>query len=206
MFNPTPQSRAAKIGYLLLTGVMREISVLLQVATAFILVIEIASDADHIRASQFIFIDSVGVIRGLAVFFSVFLAIGAPSHRMVHATDNAANQVYRALYTAIIVIGAAIGMCLWMETLGLNENAHKLGLIGATLTSSTLFSVFTVRHRATVAAMLLGTTPESQPTWWRISARIWHGLAILYAAAAFCVTVIRLVLDIPDVSRSSPGR
>jgi len=71
MFNPTPQSRAAKIGYLLLTGMMREISVLLQVATAFILVIEIASDADHIRASQFIFIDSVGVIRGLAVFFSV---------------------------------------------------------------------------------------------------------------------------------------
>jgi len=135
MFNPTPQSRAAKIGYLLLTGMMREISVLLQVATAFILVIEIASDADHIRASQFIFIGSVGVIRGLAVFFSVFLAIGAPSHRMV-----------------------------------------------------------------------LGTTPESQPTWSRIFARIWHGLAILYAAAAFCVTVIRLVLDIPDVSRSSPGR
>ena len=74
-------------------------------------------------------------------------------------------------------------MCLWMETLGLNENAHKLGLIGATLISSTLFSVFAVRHRATVAAMLLGTTPESQPTWWRIFARIWHGLAILYAAA-----------------------
>jgi len=97
-------------------------------------------------------------------------------------------------------------MCLWMETLGLNENAHKLGLIGATLISSTLFSVFAVRHRATVAAMLLGTTPESQPTWWRIFARIWHGLSILYAAAAFCVTVIRLVLDIPDVSRSSPGR
>jgi hypothetical protein len=124
---------------------------------------------------------------------------------MVHATDNAANQVYRALYTAIIVIGAAIGMCLWMETLGLNENAHKLGLIGATLISSTLFSVFAVRHRATVAAMLLGTTPESQTTWWHIFARIWHGLAILYAAAAFCVTVIRLVLYIPDVSRSSPG-
>lgn len=30
-------------------------------------------------------------------------------------------------------------------------------------------------------------------------ARIWHGLAVLYAFAAFCVTTVCLVLDIPDV-------
>ena len=30
-------------------------------------------------------------------------------------------------------------------------------------------------------------------------ARTWHGLAVVYATAAFCVTVARLVLDIPDV-------
>ncbi len=118
---------------------------------------------------------------------------------MVHATDAVAENVYRALLIAIIVIGIAMSMCLWMEALGLNENAHKLGLTGATLISSTLFSSFVLRRRADVAGMLLGAARDSQATWWRLFARTWHGLAAVYAMAAFCVTVARLVLDIPGV-------
>ena len=118
---------------------------------------------------------------------------------MVHATDAAAENVHRALLIAIIVIGIAISMCLWMEALGLNENAHKLGLIGATLISSTMFSFFALRRRADVAGILLGGNSDSQATWWRLFARTWYGLVVVYATAAFCVTVARLVLDIPDV-------
>jgi hypothetical protein len=105
MFNPTPQIRAEKIGYLLLTGVMREISVLLQVATAFILVIEIASDADHIRASLFIFIGSVGVIRGLAVFSVSFLPsarrrIAWCTQRIMPPTKSIAHCIRRSSSSA----------------------------------------------------------------------------------------------------------
>lgn len=199
MFNPTPQSRAEKIGYLLLSGALQIFSIALQILTAFTLIVVFAPEEEHIRNSEFIILGTVAAIRILGAFFRAFLAVGAPSHRMVHATDTAAENVYRALLTAIIVIGIAIGMCLWMEALGLNENAHKLGLIGATLISSTLFGFFALRRRADVAGMLLGAEPESKPTWWRLFARTWHGLAVVYAIAAFCVTVVRLVLDIPDV-------
>ncbi|MFT5485973.1 MAG: small-conductance mechanosensitive channel [Alphaproteobacteria bacterium] len=199
MFNPTPQSRAEKIGYLLLSGMLQIFSIALQILTAFTLIVVFAPEEEHIRNTEFIILGTVAAIRILGAFFRAFLAVGAPSHRMVHATDAAAENVYRALLTAIIVIGIAIGMCLWMEALGLNENAHKLGLIGATLISSTLFGFFALRRRADVAGMLLGADPESQATWWRLFARTWHGLAVVYATAAFCVTVVRLVLDIPDV-------
>jgi small-conductance mechanosensitive channel len=199
MFNPIPQSRAEKIGYLLMSGVLQAFSIALQILTAFTLIVVFAPEEEHIRNTEFIILGTVAAIRILAAFFRAFLAVGAPSHRMVHATDAAAENVYRALLIAIIVIGIAIGMCLWMEALGLNENAHKLGLIGATLISSTLFSFFALRRRADVAGMLLGADPDSQATWWRLFARTWHGLAVVYATAAFCVTVARLVLDIPDV-------
>ena len=199
MFNPVPQSRAEKIGYLLLTGVLQIFSIALQILTAFTLIVVFAPEDEHIRNSELIILGTVAAIRILIAFFRAFLAVGAPSHRLVHAPDDAVDNVYRALSVSIIVIGIAIGMCLWMETLGLNENAHKLGLIGATLISSTLFSVFALRRRADVAGMLLGANPEDQPTWWRLFARTWHGLAVVYALAAFVVTVIRLVLDIPDV-------
>lgn len=199
MFNPIPQSRAEKIGYLLMSGVLQAFSIALQILTAFTLIVVFAPEEEHIRNTEFIILGTVAAIRILAAFFRAFLAVGAPSHRMVHATDAAAENVYRALLIAITVIGIAIGMCLWMEALGLNENAHKLGLIGATLISSTLFSFFALRRRADVAGMLLGADPDSQATWWRLFARTWHGLAVVYATAAFCVTVARLVLDIPDV-------
>ena len=199
MFNPVPQSRAEKIGYLLLSGTLQIFSIALQILTAFTLIVVFAPEDAHIRNTEFIILGTVAAIRIFIAFFRAFLAVGAPSHRMVYATDGAVENVYRALSVAIIVIGVAIAMCLWMETLGLNENAHKLGLIGATLISSTLFSVFALRRRADVAGMLLGSDPDAQPTWWRLFARTWHGLAVVYAMAAFCVTVIRLVLDIPDV-------
>jgi hypothetical protein len=168
MFNPIPQSRAEKIGYLLMSGVLQAFSIALQILTAFTLIVVFAPEEEHIRNTEFIILGTVAAIRILAAFFRAFLAVGAPSHRMVHATDAAAENVYRALLIAIIVIGIAIGMCLWMEALGLNENAHKLGLIVATLISSTLFSFFALRRRADVAGMLLGADPDSQATWWRL--------------------------------------
>ena len=195
MFNPVPQSRAEKIGYLLLTGTLQILSIGLQVLTAFTLIVVFAPEDEHIRNTEFIILGTVAAIRIFIAFFRAFLTVGTPSHRMVHASDTAVVNVYRVLSIAIIVIG----ICLWMETLGLNENAHKLGLIGATLISSTLFSVFALRRRSDVAGMLLGADPGTQPTWWRLFARTWHGLAVIYATAGFCVTVIRLVLDIPDV-------
>ncbi|CAN0415775.1 unnamed protein product, partial [Discosporangium mesarthrocarpum] len=199
MFNEVPESRAEMIGYLLLRGILYAVGIVLQVLTAFVLIVVFAPEDAHIRDTQFIILGAVAAIRIFAAFFRAFLALDAPSHRMVHATDEAVESVYRALVTAMVVIGVAIGMCLWMEALGLNENAHKLGLIGATLISSTLFSFFAIRRRTEIATMLLGAEPGSQPTWWRVFARIWHGLAIVYVTAAFCVTVVRLVLDIPDV-------
>jgi hypothetical protein len=161
IFNHMPQSRAEKIGYLLLSSVLQAFSIALQILTTFTLIVVFAPAEEHIRNTEFIFLGTVAAVRILATFLRAFLAVGAPSHRMVHATDAAAENVYRALLIAIIVIGIAISMCLWMEALGLNENAHKLGLIGATLISSTLFSFFALRRRADVAGMLLGGDPDS---------------------------------------------
>ena len=180
-------------------GVMHAISIALQIVTAFVLIVTFAPEDPHIRNTEFTILGTFAAIRILAAFFHAFLAIGAPSHRLIHATEEDAVRVYRGSLTAGWAIGIAIGMCLWMEALGLNPDAHKLGLIGATLISATLFSAFALRNRQIVANMLLGDEPDSQPTWWRVFARIWHGLAVLYAFAAFCVTTMRLVLDIPDV-------
>jgi hypothetical protein len=110
MFNPIPQSRAEKIRYLLPSGVLQAFFITLQILTAFTLIIVFAPEEEHIRNTEFIILGTVAAIRILATFFRAFLAVGAPSHRMVHATNTAAENVYRALLIAIIVIGIAISM------------------------------------------------------------------------------------------------
>jgi small-conductance mechanosensitive channel len=199
LFNPTPQSQVEKIGYLLLSGLMKEFSIVLQGATALLLMIAIASDNEHVRATQVVLIAGVITIRGLLAYFAAFLAVDAGSHRLIHATDEAAKRIYRGLVLAMSVVGAAFALCLWMEQLNLNADAHKLGVIGATLISALLFGSFAIRRRKDVAAILLGPDPDSHQSWWRGFAKIWHGLAVIYIATAFVVTSVRLVLDIPDV-------
>lgn len=209
LFNPVPESRAEKIAYLLFSGLLKEVGVIIQGAvavmvvfalgTAILLTLAPGSDPSAIRVTQLVIIGSVIAVRFLATFFSAFMAVGSPSHRMIHASDEAVERVYRGVVNAMSVVGVAVGLCLWMQSLELNEDAHKLGLIGATLISSLMFGSLVLRRRADIAAMLLGAEPETRKSFIRTFAQNWHSLAIIYIVSAFVVTTVRLILNIPDV-------
>ena len=76
MFNPIPQSRAEKIGYLLLSGVLQAFSIALQILTAFTLIVVFAPEEEHIRNTEFIILGTVAAIRILATFSTPFWRSG----------------------------------------------------------------------------------------------------------------------------------
>ena len=75
LLNPTPESRAEKIGYLLIMGVMHAISIVLQIVTAFVLIVTFAPEDPHIRNTEFTILGTFAAIRILAAFFRDFLPL-----------------------------------------------------------------------------------------------------------------------------------
>ena len=53
-----------------------------------------------------------------------------------------------------------LGMCFWMDFLGIDRNAHVLALTCSSLVASILLSGIAIRHRRDLAMMLFGYRPE----------------------------------------------
>ena len=199
LFNPTPQSHAEKIAYLLLRGAMQLVGIAIQTGVALLLALAMDEGLDHLRTTHLIIFGAVASVRALSVFFRNLLAYDTPSHRLLALSDRQAVTFHRGLLTLSIVIALAGGTCLWMEKLDLDWNAHLLALLGAMTLSTLLIVAFAVWQRDAVASMILGPgEPAEKPVAQRLLARVWHLLAGLYFVVAWAVASIRLVLELPN--------
>jgi len=199
-YNPNPSGRSDKITYLM----FRAFLMLLQTGVMFLvaMLVAVIFDTGHepTRSTIFVIVSSFTIFRiARRVFFWNFKAPDAPSHRMVNLTDEEAQTLYRdwSILTVIVLFG--LGLCAWMEALGLSADAHKLSLIVALLISAVATAVLAVKHRKPYANVILGVgDPEDKAFWRRTLARVWHLIAVAYLAVAWFVSFVRLTLDLPS--------
>ena len=118
---------------------------------------------------------------------------------MLNLSDEDARGLHRTLFGVLSFIAVVLGMCIWMEALSLDINAHLLSLIGATFWSAVALSAFAIRYRRAIAGVILGDSPaETHPLAAKLLAGTWHVWATLYFFAAWAVMATRLVLDQPN--------
>ena len=199
MFNPEPADRIEKLSYLVSRTIMESIGIAVMVIVALLLTVIFDEGHEHVRATQVIIMISVASVLFWSAFFRALFAPDAPSHRMLNLSDADAVGLHRSLFGVLAFIALVLGMCIWMEALNLDVNAHLLSLIGATFWSAVALSGFAIRYRRAIAGVILGDTPaELQSLPAKLLARTWHVLATLYFLAAWAVMATRLVLDLPN--------
>jgi small-conductance mechanosensitive channel len=195
LFHPTPESHAEKISYLLLRGTMQLFGVVIQVGTALLLALAFDQGLPHVRSTHLIVIGAVGAVRGLSVFFRNLLASDTPSHRLLNLSNADASRLHRSLLGLLTIIATAGSLCVWMDSLDLDRNAHLLSLMGATLLSALLIASLAIWQRRAVAGMILGVgESREKPLFLRFLAGTWHVLALVYLVLAWSATSVRLVL------------
>lgn len=198
LFNPTPASRAEKVSYLLVRGVMMFVGLALQVGIAAVLVFVFDGNHQPVRATQLVVIGIYAFVRGLLIFFFNLLAPDTPSHRMLHLSDDEANSFYRGLGVTLAISSGFMGLCVWMDLLELQVSAHKLSLITGLLITTLLFAAFSVWQRNAIANIVIGADADRVGLARKLFAKNLHVLIGLYFILAWCFATYRLVMDEPD--------
>jgi len=201
LFNAQPKDRAEKIGYLLVTGIMKSISVAGFAVAAFGVSMIFDSGEAAARHTHFIQIASVSVVWMVSILVGTLLAHGVSTHRLLDLDDEAVRMIYQYSVRAFGITTFILGMCLWMEALGLNENAHLLSLIAGLLIAALMFTALAFVIRQPVAKLIRGGSAEGKsPLLLRVLAQTWHVWAGLYFMAAWAVLAVRLLLDLPGAT------
>ena len=196
-----PTSRAQKIGYLLFRGATFMFIALFTAAIGTAVVVVYANHRDSVQATGLAIVWTYAAYRLLRSIYINFLAPFVPAYRVINLTDAEALSLYRALMVGIAISVTILGLCLWMDALGLDENTHKLALMMGSLVAALLISAIALVHRQPIARAILGVgDPHDKPFWLRTLARSWHVLAVLYVMSAWAVSSIRLLLDQPASS------
>ena len=199
LFNPQPKDRAEKIGYLIVRAVMMTIGVALMAVIALILAAAFAGENQAIWTTHRVMISWVFVVRAILVLIFNLTAPDAPTHRALHFSDSDARRIYRGSAVVFTIAGVIVGLCSWMQELGLNEHAHKLALLAGTATLALLLIVLALTNRKAIAnAFLSGATPSELPMFGRLLATNWHAIFIIYVVTALIVSSVRLLLDQPN--------
>ncbi len=173
MFNVEPSGRIEKISYLVTRTVMETVGIAIMVTVALLLAVIFDEGHQHVRATQVVIIISVASVLFWVAFFRALFAPDAPSHRMLNLSDEDAVGLHRSLFGVLSFIALVLGMCIWMEALNLDINAHLMSLIGATFWSAVALSIFAIRYRRAIAGVILGDGPvEGQALAAKILARL----------------------------------
>ncbi len=201
MFNPDPSDRVEKITYLFLRGGMLSIVIAVFALASLGVSLLFDSGVAAARHTHFIQIAGVAGIWWIHVLFANLLAHDTPSHRLLPLDDATAESLHRNTVLVFAISVFIVGLCLWMEALGLDKNAHLLSLVLGTLVGAILFTVLAVAVRRPVADLILGLyQSEKKPLPLRILARTWQVWAGLYFMGAWAVMAVRILLELPGAA------
>ena len=197
LFNPEPQSRSEKIAYLLIRVVIMSLTATVLAAATGLLIIALGPEAPPFRTTMVLMLVGTLLARVTIIIFQSLIAPDAPSHRMLLIPDESAHALFNG-FSVVVWLAAVVGViCIQMDMLGIDRNAHNLMLIGASLFVAVLFATLAVRHRDAIGGAILGDHPDKAGMALTLTARFWHIIAVLYFMGAWFVSATRLLLDLP---------
>ncbi len=198
-FDAAPRSDAEKIGYLYTRAALSLLGLIIQLATAALLVITFDMGRTHLRSTAMLIIAYWGTVAGFAIFFKNLLAVDVPQYRTIRIGDHQALSFYRNLVSLLAFATLILGLCFWMDFLGIDRRAHVLSLGSAQLIVTVVLTGIAIRHRHDVANIFFGYRPKfAWSVWQRLVASLWHVPIILYFSVAWAVTAVRLLLGQPN--------
>jgi len=195
LFRAVPNNRAEKIAYLLSRAVLQSIGVFtmfgISAALAIIFQHSVVQRADFLLPVSVVTLVFIG-----ATIFQNLLAPNLHSHRLLAIDDQGAQKLYNAL-VLIFTIGFGVSLLVsWLGKLGLGHDAKSLLRVFGTFLGVLLLSSVTVRFRSEIATMLRGGDSQGSRGW-QLLTNTWHVLAVLYLLAAWAVSSVRFLLDLP---------
>ena len=196
-----PTSRRQKIGYLLFRGTTFSLFALFVAAVGSIVVVIHAGEHMPSRATGLAIVWTYMAYRLMRAIYINILVPNVPNYRMINMDDTESERLYQTLLLSTAISLSIIGLCVWMDHLGLDVNTHKLMLMFGSLISALLFCAIAVIHRSSVAQAIAGSgNLDEKPFWLRALARSWHVIIITYVLGAWAVSAVRLLLDQPASS------
>ncbi len=199
LFNKEPKDRAERIGYLIVRALMMLVGVAIMAGIALVLAALFAGGDKAVWTTQRVLITYVFLVRGVLVLIYNLVAPDAASHRSVVLSDTDAHGIYRRAVLVFGTIGSIVGLCKWMEELGLNADAHKLALvIGLSFAALSLIVLALVHRKAIGGALVSGSASADLSVTARLISGNWHAIFIFYVVTATTVSVVRLLLEQPS--------
>lgn len=199
VYNPNEKRRSGKLQYLLGRAGWMLISTAMMFVTAVLVAVIFDTGEEASRRTIFVIVSTYAGYKILrhAILYN-FLAPDVPAHRLINLSNEAAHRLYRDWSVVLGISAFIIGICRWIQALELNNDAHRLGFIIGMLISAALFGLLAIRHRNEFFDILLGTgDPKRKPAWRRIIALSALPLTLIYLAAAWFVSSVRLSLGFP---------
>ncbi len=197
LFDPDPHTRVAKISYLLFRAMMLAVSCAIMFVVAIIVALIFDTGHEPSRSTILVIVSAYvayWVFRSV-IFFNI-IAPDTPKHRMINLDDKTAVIMQRDWRNSMIVVILAFAVCIWMEMLGLNQNAHKLFLVIAMGMAALIYALLSIKHKKAFAGVILGPgDPSLKPVLRRMFAASWHIMAIIYLFVAWLVSSYRLIMD-----------
>jgi moderate conductance mechanosensitive channel len=200
MYRADVYSRSDKIIYLFLRAILMIVGVVLFFVVAAMVYLLVGTGIEAANETAMVVFGMVSVFLALRIIWLNLLAPDAESHRLVRLTTEEAQGLYRTLLIGGGVSVVAVGFCLWMERLGLSEDAHKIALIGASALSMIILSVIAIAYRKVVSRLIRGEDAEAAPVWRRVLGGSWHFIAVFYFIVAWAISAVRILLDLPDAT------
>ncbi len=199
LYTDAPKSRAEKFPYLAFrAAVLALITVVL-----FIVAVGVALifDSGHGPSRNTI----LAIISGYCVFRLLrwtlhfnFIVPELSAYRMLNLSDEDAKHMFRHWS---IIDGLAVTMfavCLWMGSLGLDPDAHKLGLILSVIVLVIFLTIVCVLEKKAFTGVVMGAGDAADKHWWiRFLGRAWLPLTVFYLMIACAVSIYRIILDKP---------
>lgn len=200
MYRPDVYTRSDKIIYLYLRALLMTAGVALFFVVATLVYLIIGSGLEAANDTAVILFGITALFMTTRVVWLNVLAPDTESHRLVDLTTSEAKGLYSSLLIGAGVSMAAIAFCLWMEQLGLSEDAHKIALIAASALSMLILVVIALVYRNVIARLIRGQDGDEATLWRRVLARTWHLIAVIYLIFAFANSSVRILLDLSSAT------
>ncbi|WP_103225310.1 mechanosensitive ion channel family protein [Roseibium marinum] len=200
LYQPEVYSRSDKIIYLYVRALLMAVGVALFFAVAAVVYLVAGTGLQAANETALVVLSVVSVFMLVRVIWRNLFAPDTQTHRLLALTNSEATGLYRALLAGSGVSLTAVAFCIWMERLGLSNDAHKIALIGASALSMLILLAITIVYRKVIARLVRGQEGEECPFWRKVLARIWHYIAVLYLILAWSISAVRILLDLPDAT------
>ncbi len=200
LYNPEPQSRLEKISFLMFRAGVILFNCFIMLISAMLVALIFDQGHDPTRATVLVIVVcwvSYWIFRAVILFN--IIAHDLPNHRMINLDDEAAKKLQFESRNSIVAVIIALGVCSWMDLLGMDRGIHKLFLIGAMLLATIIFVGLTIRHAKSLQNIVMGAgVPELKPAWRRMLAYLTPTLLTIYLVVAWVISSMRTIMELPS--------